>query len=399
MVKADNNILPYEKQFEDIRLIIDAHKRRAYRTANYEQIATYWEVGSYVSAKLKTSQWGSKIVSNLADYLKEKQPDIKGFDRRALYRMVQFYDTYSADEFAQILDKQIPNQLKEIVGNENPQAQNAENQVNIIVGNKNPQTENKLLILLSLINWSSHLEILSGCTSDKERLYYISLTFNEKLYTKELVRKIEISDYEQTKIGNNRQSKQMKNIYPATKNLFKDSYMVDYLNLPDKYIERDLQSGLVVQMKKFLLDLGGDFIFMGDEFRLQVGMNDFFVDLMFFHRGLQCLVAVEIKTTKFKPEYIGQLDFYLEALDRDVRKANENPSIGILLCKNADSETIRIKPLAKSNYDSRIQATTYSKRRIAENSSEYKYFLILSKNMRRKGLNLVKKKIKLKNKI
>jgi predicted nuclease of restriction endonuclease-like (RecB) superfamily len=340
MKDTEDNILPTENQFEDIRLIIEAHKRRAYRAANYEQIATYWEVGAYISAKLKTTQWGSKIVSNLADYLKTKQPDLKGFDKRALYRMVQFFDTYSDIEFAEIVQKQQFILPYKIVGNENPQFESVENQEILIAGNENPQFENKLLPLLSLISWSSHLEILSGCTTNEERFYYILLTYSEKLYTKELVRKIEISDYEQTKIGNNNQSQALKNIYPNAKNLFKDRYMVDYLELPDKHIERDLQSGLVAQMKKFLLDLGGDFIFMGDEYRLQVGMNDFFVDLLFFHRGLRCLVAIEIKTTKFKPEYMGQLEFYLEALDRDVKKENENPSIGILLCKNADSETV-----------------------------------------------------------
>ena len=93
-------------------------------------------------------------------------------------------------------------------------------------------------------------------------------------------------------------------------------------------------------MKKFILDLGNDFIFVDESFRLQVGMDDFYVDLLFFHRGLQCLVAIELKTTKFKPEYLGQLDFYLEALDRDVKKANENPSIGILLCKDANEQVV-----------------------------------------------------------
>jgi predicted nuclease of restriction endonuclease-like (RecB) superfamily len=337
---SDSNIQSYEKQFEDIRLIIDTHKRRAYRAANYEQIATYWEVGAYVSGKLKTTQWGSKVVSNLADYLKTQQPDLKGFDKRALYRMVQFFETYSNVEFIELVQKQQIVAPSQIVGDETTQLKNAENQNIILVGNETPQMGNQLLPLLSLINWSSHLEILSGCVSNEERLYYIVLTYSEKLYTKELIRKIEISDYEQTKIGNNNQSQALKNTYPNAKNLFKDRYMVDYLELPDKYIERDLQSGLVAQMKKFLLDLGGDFVFIGDEYRLQVGMNDFFIDLLFLHRGLQCLVAIEIKTTKFKPEYMGQLDFYLEALDRNVKKPHENPSIGILLCKNADSETV-----------------------------------------------------------
>ncbi|GHT18148.1 hypothetical protein FACS189429_4030 [Bacteroidia bacterium] len=341
-MENDKNILLYQKQFDEICLIIENHKRRAYRTANYEQITTYWEVGRYVSVKLQTAEWGSKIVTNLAAYLKMKQPDIKGFDRRAIYRMVQFYDTYSTAAFAEVLRDQLPEPEipKQIVGNETPQLQNIENQENIFVGNETPQIEDALLKILSAINWSSHLEILSGCTADEERLYYIFLTYREKLFTKELARKIEISDYENITIGNNSQSRLMKEIYPSARQYFKDNYMVDFLELPDRHIEKDLQKGMVVQMKKFLLDLGGDFVFMGSEYRLQVGLNDFFIDLLFLHRELQCLVAVEIKTTKFKPEYLGQLEFYLEALDRDVKKQNENPSIGILLCKNADSETV-----------------------------------------------------------
>ena len=116
--------------------------------------------------------------------------------------------------------------------------------------------------------------------------------------------------------------------------------MIDFLNLPENHSEKNLQEGLVKQMKKFILDLGKDFLFVGEEYRLQVGMKDFRIDLLFFHRGLQCLVAMEIKINEFKPEYLGQLDFYLEALDRDVKKENENPSIGILLCKSADSQVV-----------------------------------------------------------
>jgi len=337
-----SKILSYEKQFDEIRLIIENHKRRAYHVANYEQIATYWEVGRYVSNKIKTAEWGSKIVTNLALYLKTHQPDLKGFDRRAIYRMVQFFDTYSSDEFANLLSTQEnnPDNPKQLVGIESPLIQSAYNKDVIIVGNETPQFDAQLLNILSLINWSSHLEIISGCSSHEERLYYILLTYNEKLFVRELARKIAISDYENRLLGNNNLSNQFKETYPTARQFFKDFYMTDFLELPERHIEKDIQKGLVAQMKMFLLDLGADFVFIGSEYRLQVGVNDFFIDLLFFHRELQCLVAVEIKTTKFKPEYLGQLEFYLEALDRDVKKLHENPSIGILLCKNADSETV-----------------------------------------------------------
>jgi predicted nuclease of restriction endonuclease-like (RecB) superfamily len=181
---------------------------------------------------------------------------------------------------------------------------------------------------------------MSGCTNAPERIFYMLTTIKERLDYRTLGRQIEAGTYERTLIGNNKQSQTLKNIYPTAKNYFKDTYMVDFLNLPELHTEKTLQKGLVEQMKKFILDLGNDFVFVDENYRLQVGTDDFYLDLLFFHRGLQCFVAIELKTTKFKPEYLGQLDFYLEALDRDVKKANENPSIGILLCKDANEQVV-----------------------------------------------------------
>ncbi|MCK9413028.1 MAG: DUF1016 domain-containing protein [Prolixibacteraceae bacterium] len=132
----------------------------------------------------------------------------------------------------------------------------------------------------------------------------------------------------------------LREFNPDITNTFKDSYILDFLNLPEPHSENELQRGLVRQMKKFILELGKDFLFIGEEYKLQVGNSDFYIDLLFFHRGLQCLVAFELKVNKFKPDHLGQLNFYLEALDRDVKKANENPSIGVLLCKDKDSEVV-----------------------------------------------------------
>jgi RecB family endonuclease NucS len=141
-------------------------------------------------------------------------------------------------------------------------------------------------------------------------------------------------------IGNIKLSTVLRETNPGITNTFKDSYILDFLNLPEPHSESDLQLGLVIQMKKFILELGKDFLFIGEEYKLQVGNSDFFIDLLFYHRGLQCLVAFELKANKFKPEHLGQLNFYLEALDRDVKKPNENPSIGVLLCKDKDSEVV-----------------------------------------------------------
>ncbi len=141
---------------------------------------------------------------------------------------------------------------------------------------------------------------------------------------------------------------------------FKDRYVFEFLNLPEPHTENDLQRALIQQMKDFILELGKDFLFVGEDNKLQVGHSDFFIDLLFFHRGLQCLVAFELKADKFKPDHLGQLSFYLEALDLDVRKANENPSIGILLCKDRDSEVVEyamsrsLSPTMVSEYTTQL---------------------------------------------
>ena len=141
-------------------------------------------------------------------------------------------------------------------------------------------------------------------------------------------------------LGNQNQPPALKEINQDISNIFKDSYVFEFLNIPEPHSEGALQKALLTQMKKFILELGRDFLLVGEEYRLQVGNSDFFINLLFYHRGLQCLVAFELKADKFKPEHLGQLNFYREALDRDVKKENENPSIGILLCQDKDSEVV-----------------------------------------------------------
>ena len=161
-------------------------------------------------------------------------------------------------------------------------------------------------------------------------------------------------------IGNSKLSTSLRETSNNLSNTFKDSYVFDFLNLPETHNETDLQKGLINQMKNFILELGRDFLFIGEEYKVQVGNSDFYIDLLFYHRGLQCLVAFELKADKFKPEHLGQLNFYLEALDRDVKRQNENPSIGILLCKDKDSEVVEyalsrsLSPTMVSQYETQL---------------------------------------------
>ena len=230
----------------------------------------------------------------LANHIHQNEPEIKGFSDKNIWRMKQFYETY----------KDFP----------------------------------KLSTLLREISWSHNLAIFSRCKTVEEREFYLQLAKEESYSFRELDRQISASFFERTMIGNSKLSTALRESNYDLTNRFKDSFVFEFLNIPEPHSERDLQHGLVKQMKNFILELGKDFLFIGEEYKLQVGNSDFFIDLLFYHRGLQCLVAFELKADKFKPDHLGKLNFYLEALDRDVKNPNENPSIGILFCKDKDNE-------------------------------------------------------------
>jgi predicted nuclease of restriction endonuclease-like (RecB) superfamily len=166
------------------------------------------------------------------------------------------------------------------------------------------------------------------------------LATKEKYSFRELDRQINASVYERFMLGTSKLSTPLRVLQHDVNQVFKETYVLEFLGLPDEYPEKDLQKALIANMKQFILELGRDFLFMGQEYRVQVGNTDFFIDLLFYHRGLQSLVAFELKAYKFMPEYLGKINFYLEALDRDVKKPNENPSIGVLLCRDKDQEVV-----------------------------------------------------------
>jgi len=237
--------------------------------------------------------------------------------------------------------------------------QKIDNEVSKIVVSAKPQLS-EMPSWLGVIPWSHHLTILSGTKDIEERIFYILLTEHEKFTVKELRRQFASSLYERQKLSS-------KNIIPGNHpeadkihQFFKDRYVFEFLNLPDAFSENDLQKALVSKLKKFILELGRDFTFMGEEYRLIVGMRDFHTDLLFFHRELQCLVAIELKTVEFEPEHLGKLNFYLEALDRDVKKPHENPSIGLLLCKTKNDAVVEyalsrnISPALVAEYQTRL---------------------------------------------
>jgi predicted nuclease of restriction endonuclease-like (RecB) superfamily len=194
---------------------------------------------------------------------------------------------------------------------------------------------------LTLITWSQHCEIMNSCKLPEEYIFYILYAFKERLNARELRRAIKTNCYSHLFFGLETHSAGLKKIYPTAEYLFKDVACLDFLGLPERHKEKRLQKDILTNMKNFILELGKDFLFLGQEYPIQVGGKTFKIDLLFYHRGLQCLVAVELKTTEFDPSFMGQLEFYLEALDQDVKRSNENPSIGILLCKEANREIVK----------------------------------------------------------
>lgn len=344
-----NNIPVLEQQFAELLSMINHHRSRASQAVNEQQLLTAWSVGAYVSNKLKTEQWGSKVVTQFVEFMKVKAPEQKGFSRRNIYNMVMFYEEYSAQTFLAIIQSYIPNSFVQL-----PTAQihNADvelltTEVEIVqlptaqfVRSEKFGDIGQMPGILLLTSYTNHIAILNQCKSSEERLFYIIYANRERLKVKELQRCITNDTYSSLLGSKHNLSKGLLQTYPYAPILFKDTAFVDFLGLPQKHSEKRLRMGLVEHMKQFILELGKDFLFVDQEYKLEVGASVFKADLLFFHRGLQALVAVELKRRKFHPSDLGQLEFYLEALDRDVKRSNENPSIGIILCPEADKTVV-----------------------------------------------------------
>ena len=274
--------------------IIETSRNNALRKVNEELIRMYWLVGEYLSIESMKATFGDKYIDMISKEIQEMFPGIRGFNRRGLYRMKQFYELYRD---------------------------------NAIVSP-----------LLTQLSWSNHLLIMSGCKSDVEREFYMRLCIKENYSKRELERQINSGYYERYMLS--KEKLLPEPIKGLKENPFLDSYIIEFLDLPKNFKESDLRKGLIQNMKEFILEVGKDFTFIDEEYRVQVGGEDFRIDLLFFHRGLQCLVAFELKIGKFKPEYVSKMDFYLEALDRQKKKDNENPSVGMIGCASKDDEVV-----------------------------------------------------------
>lgn len=282
--------------FDEIVRLIDAARRRAFQAVNVALIELYWQIGEHISRKIAAAEWGDGVVDRLAAHVARKHPGLRGFTRRNLFRMRQFYEAYEPAKVVPALLAQIP--------------------------------------------WTHHLTILGQSRSPEEREFYLQLVAREKWSSRELERQFKLALFQRAVAKPPKVSAALTQMHPDAAGAFKDTYVLEFLGLPTGHSEADLHTGLLARLRQFLIELGRDFCFVGSEFPVQVGGRDFALDLLFFHRGLNCLVAIELKVGRFEPEYLGKLAFYVEALDRDVKKPHENPAIGVLLCASKDDEVV-----------------------------------------------------------
>ena len=317
-----------DQTFIEIAKIIEEARNNAYRKVNEELILMYRQVGQFLSEKTREASYGDGYINSLAHYIQDQFPGIKGFNRRGLYRMKQFYETYADNE--------------------------------------------KVSALLTQLSWTNHLLIMSGSKSDEEREFYMRLAVKERYSSRQLERQMDSGYYERYMLS---KRKLLPEPLQSQQNPFLDQYVVEFLDLPDVFHENDFRKALVKGMRDFMLELGKDFTFISEEYPIQVGGEDYRIDLLFFHRSLHCLVAMELKIGKFKPEYVSKMDFYLEGLDRQVKKTDENPSVGLLLCASQNDEVVEyamsrtLSPMMVAQYQLQLPDKDILRKKLQELSA------------------------------
>jgi predicted nuclease of restriction endonuclease-like (RecB) superfamily len=317
-----------DARFVEVLALIDAARDRAYQAVNSELVLLYWQLGELISRKVASAEWGDGVVDELAATLARRFPGLRGFTRPNLFRMRQFYEAYRANKKVSPLVRQLP--------------------------------------------WTHHLIILGQAKPPETREFYILAAIKERWTKRELERQIRSAAIVRSAQAAKKVSPAVAQTHPSAAQEFKNAYNLEFLSLPDPHSEADLHGALLANLGRFITELGRDFCFVGSEYPVQVGNRDFAIDLVFFHRGLSCLVAFELKVGRFEPEHLGQLSFYIEALDRDVKKAHERASIGVLLCATKDDEVVEYalartsSPTLVAEYQTMLPSKAVLRRKLHE---------------------------------
>ncbi|WP_373526338.1 YhcG family protein [Nostoc sp.] len=295
----------YTHLLMEVQQRIRSAQYEALKAVNREMINLYWDIGQMIVIKQQDASWGKSVVEKLAKDLQAEFPGISGFSARNIWNMRNFYVTYSQKE--------------------------------------------KLQPMVAEIGWTHNLAILEKCKDDLEREFYIRMTRNFGWTKNVLIHQIENQTYEKTLLNQTNFDQSISaEIRNQLKLAVKDEYTFDFLELADEHSERQLEESILAKVQPFLQEMGGIFAFIGSQYRLEVDDEEYFIDILLYHRRLKCLVAIELKIGKFLPEYVGKMQFYLAVLDNTVKLPDENPSIGIILCKSKQ-RTIVEYALKESN--------------------------------------------------
>jgi predicted nuclease of restriction endonuclease-like (RecB) superfamily len=315
----------YENDFQIIRKRVYQARHKAFHSANKELISLYWDLGKVITEKQESEEWGNSTVERLSKDLEAEFPGVSGFGKRNLFNMKAFYLAYKDSPKMQPVVAQIP--------------------------------------------WTHNIIIITKVKEEQSREFYLQMTIKEGWSKRTLEEKIKLNEYEKYINHQNNFSETLKEGHLGEINWdFKDEYNLTFLNLRDEFVERELEQALVDNICKFLSEMGGEFCFVGRQYKIRVGETDFFIDLLFYHRGLKSLVAIELKKGDFKPEHMGQIEFYLTALDRNVKKEGENQSIGIVICQKKDKTVVEY---ALHDKKKPIGISTFQYKELPENISKY----------------------------
>ena len=292
---------------------VRAGQYQALRAINKELVGLYWDIGRMIVERQADDSWGKAVVQKLAVDLQGEFPGVGGFSASNLWRMKAFFEIYSGSE--------------------------------------------KLAPLVRELSWSHNLVIMERCKDVLEREFYLRMARKFGWSKNVLTHQIENQSYEKTLLGQTNFDRTVTpELRAQAKLALKDEFLFDFLELGAEHSERELERALIARIEDFLRAMGGLFAFVGSQFRLEVEEKEYFIDLLLFHRRLKCLVAVELKIGEFQPEFVGKMQFYLAALDRQVREKDENPSIGIILCKEKNRTIVEYalqdvrKPIGVATY-------------------------------------------------
>ncbi len=303
----------YRNLLVEIKQRIQSAQYEALRAVNKELITLYWDIGQLIVIRQKGESWGKSIVEQLAKDLRAEFPGMSGFSVRNIWNMRSFYISYNQNQ--------------------------------------------KLQPLVAEIGWTHNLLIMEKCKDDLEREFYIRMTRKYGWTKNVLLHQIENQSYEKMLLNqSNFEATLPAAIHSQAKLAIKDEYTFPFLELGDKYSERQLEAAILAKVEPFIKEMGNMFAFIGSQYRIEAGNKEYFIDLLLYHRLLQCLVAIELKIGEFEPEHVGKMQFYLAVLDDQVRLSNEQPSIGIILCKTKDKTTVEYalkdatKPIGVATY-------------------------------------------------